>query len=218
MQINPDFEPRRLQGRIPLTASHLFKSFDRHRILDDVTFVLREDSRVVLTGPNGIGKSTLLRVLAGVDSADRGQVITPSSVRIGYLDQEQETLDISKTLFEAYSQNLTGDREEIKASLLRTGFFTYAEFQKRVDSLSVGQKRKLQIAKLMADRGNLLLLDEPTNHISFDVLEEFENALLNFQGPVLAVSHDRRFIRRFAKEIWVLSKGKLAEERSSSLR
>jgi macrolide transport system ATP-binding/permease protein len=76
-------------------------------------------------------------------------------------------------------------------------------------TLSVGQKRKLQIAKLMAQKANLLLLDEPTNHISLDVLEEFEQALLDFAGPVVAISHDRRFIERFANEIWEMRDGRL---------
>ena len=100
-----------------------------------------------------------------------------------------------------------GDFEEFKAELLGYGLFAYSELGKRVATLSVGQKRKLQIARLLAVRANLLLLDEPTNHISLDVLEEFELALGNFAGPVVAVSHDRRFIQRFAQEIWELSGG-----------
>jgi len=211
LQINPDFKPGRFHGKIPLTVSHLYKSYGDRPILTNVSFVLREDSRVVLTGPNGTGKSSLLRILVGIDQAYTGTIKMPSSVKVGYLDQEQETLDGSKTLFEAYSQNLTGDREELKAMLLRTGFFRYQEFQTPVNSLSVGQKRKLQIARLIANQGNLLLLDEPTNHVSFDVLEEFEDALIGFKGPVLAVSHDRRFTRRFAKEIWELKNGQLEE-------
>jgi macrolide transport system ATP-binding/permease protein len=215
MRINSDLRPERLQGRAPLTAANLIKSFGEIDILNDVSFMLREDSRIVLTGPNGAGKTTLLRVLAGLDRVENGDVFIAPTVKIGYLDQEQETLDLSKSLVDAYAQNLSGDREEIKVRLLRTGFFTYSEFQKPVAALSVGQKRKLQIAKLVAERGNLLLLDEPTNHISFDVLEEFENALLSFRGPVLAVSHDRRFIRLFAKEIWVLNQGKIETKKSS---
>ena len=77
-------------------------------------------------------------------------------------------------------------------------------------TLSVGQKRKLQIARLIARQANLLLLDEPTNHISLDVLEEFEKALLNFPGPIIAISHDRRFIERFANEIWEMKDGRLS--------
>ena len=102
-----------------------------------------------------------------------------------------------------------GEYEEFKAELLGYGLFTYPELSKPVGALSVGQKRKLQLALLLTQHANLLLLDEPTNHISLDVLEEFEQALSNFTGPVIAVSHDRRFIQRFAHEIWELVDGKL---------
>jgi macrolide transport system ATP-binding/permease protein len=160
-------------------------------------------------GPNGAGKTTLLRILAGLVEADEGTVTRVGSVVIGYLDQEQETLDEALTLFDAYRQGLTGHFEPLKAELLRYHLFTWPDLMKPVSTLSIGQKRKLQIARLMAINANLLLLDEPTNHISFDVLEEFEAALLDFPGPVLAVSHDRRFIKRFANEVWEMAEGRL---------
>ncbi|MBX3000030.1 MAG: ABC-F type ribosomal protection protein [Caldilineaceae bacterium] len=207
--INPNFNPQTLTSASPLTASQLRKAYGDEIVLDDVTFALSASSRVVIVGPNGAGKSTLLRILAGIDSADQGEVTRAGSVIIGYLDQEQETLDPSLTLFEVYRQGLTGHFEEIKAALLRYHLFTWPDLMKKVGALSIGQKRKLQIARLMAVGANLLLLDEPTNHISFDVLEEFEAALLDFPGPVLAVSHDRRFIQRFADEIWEVRDGKL---------
>jgi macrolide transport system ATP-binding/permease protein len=209
LRINPDFNPQDLKGRVPLTASHINKMFGHQNVLNDISFMLSADSRIVIMGPNGSGKSTLLKILAGLVRPDSGDVLTAPSVRIGYLDQEQETLNLNKSVYETYAEGMSGDREEIKASLLRFGFFTYEEFSRPVEALSTGQKRKLQIAILIAERGNLLLLDEPTNHISFEVIEEFENALMTFAGPVLAASHDRRFIKRFAGEIWALRDGRL---------
>ena len=132
-----------------------------------------------------------------------------ASVVLGHLDQEQETLPQTGTLFDAYRQERVGDWEELKAELLSYGLFVWSDLLKPISTLSVGQKRKLQIAILMARKANLLLLDEPTNHISLDVLEEFEEALLNFNGPVVAVSHDRRFIQRFAKDVWEVKDGRL---------
>ncbi|MEM7534719.1 MAG: ATP-binding cassette domain-containing protein, partial [Chloroflexota bacterium] len=96
-----------------------------------------------------------------------------------------------------------------KTELLQYGLFAYEDIMKEVAVLSAGQKRKLQIARLIAQQANLLLLDEPTNHISLDVLEEFESALLAFPGPVIAISHDRRFLERFANEIWEIRDGTL---------
>ena len=134
-----------------------------------------------------------------------------ASVVIGHLDQEQETLVTSGTLFDVYRNGRVGDPEEFKAALLGYGLFSWPDLSKDASVLSVGQKRKLQIAGLMAQQANLLLLDEPTNHISLDVVEEFEQALLDFAGPVVAISHDRRFIERFANEIWELRAGRLTQ-------
>ncbi|MEZ4635082.1 MAG: ABC-F family ATP-binding cassette domain-containing protein [Caldilineaceae bacterium] len=209
LNINPNFDPRALTSASPLTASMLSKAYGEDVILDEVSFALSPHSRVVIVGPNGAGKTTLLRVLAGLATADDGEVIRAGSVVIGYLDQEQETLDDNATLFDVYRQGIPGHFEELKTALLRYHLFTWPELMKQVRTLSIGQKRKLQIARLMATGANLLLLDEPTNHISFDVLEEFEQALIDFPGPVLAVSHDRRFIQRFADEVWELRQGRL---------
>jgi macrolide transport system ATP-binding/permease protein len=163
----------------------------------------------VLVGPNGAGKSTLLKLMAGLIQPDEGQIFTAASVVIGHLDQEQETLVEDGTLFDAYREGRTGDWEDLKAELLEYGLFTWPDLLKPVAALSVGQKRKLQLARLIARRANLLLLDEPTNHISLDVLEEFEQALGRFSGPIVAISHDRRFIERFAGEIWEMEAGHL---------
>lgn len=207
LKINPDFDPQALVSHTPLTAFGLAMHYGGHTLLHDVSLALNPDSRVVLLGPNGAGKSTLLRILAGQLAPQAGAVARAASVELGYLDQEQETLAQEGTLFDAYRAGRSGDWEEMKAELLGYGLFTWPDLLKPVSTLSVGQKRKLQIACLIAQRANLLLLDEPTNHISLDVLEEFEQALLEFPGPILAVSHDRRFIEHFAREIWELRDG-----------
>jgi macrolide transport system ATP-binding/permease protein len=148
-----------------------------------------------------------LRILAGVEQPDQGSVTRSPSVVLGYLDQEQQSLDLQQSVFENFRNGRPGEYEEFKAELLGYGLFNYPELGKKAASLSVGQKRKLQIAQLLTVRANLLLLDEPTNHISLDVLEQFEAALSNFAGPIVAVSHDRHFIQRFATEIWELDNG-----------
>jgi macrolide transport system ATP-binding/permease protein len=209
LSLNPDFRPQDLVSRSPLIATGISKCYGERAVLDGIDLSLSPGTRAILVGPNGAGKSTLLRILAGIEKPDDGQIETAASVSVGYLDQEQETLPAEGTLFEVYRNGRIGEWEEIKAELLRYGLFIYPDLLKPVTTLSVGQKRKLQIARLIAAKANLLLLDEPTNHISFDVLEEVEAALLAFPGPILAASHDRRFIRRFANEIWHLRAGKL---------
>lgn len=209
LRISAEFEPHALAGGTPLSAVGLEKSFGVQKVLDGVSLSLGVKSRVVLVGPNGAGKSTLLRILAGVEEADVGQVRVSPAVRRGYLEQEPEVLKPHQTVLDAYSEGEIGYQEELKTALLDTGLFVYEELAQQIGNLSIGQRRKLQLARLVAQRANVLLLDEPTNHIAFDVLEQFEEALATFPGPIIAVSHDRWFIQRFAQEVWHLEEGKL---------
>ena len=209
LKINPDFDPQALTSKTPITVERVSKAYGDRLVLDQVSCTIEAHSRIVIIGPNGAGKSTLLKIMAGVAQPDRGTVDVAPSVVLGHLDQEQETLVPNGTLFDVYRNGRVGDWEEFKAELLGYGLFTWPDLLKPAATLSVGQKRKLQIASLMAQKANLLLLDEPTNHISLDVLEEFEQALLDFAGPVVAISHDRRFIERFANEIWEMRNGRL---------
>ena len=207
--INPSFDPAALVNHYPLVATGVSKGYGGVRLLEDVDLTVRADSRVVIVGPNGAGKTTLLRLLAGMESPDAGEVSRAAGVALGYLDQEQESLDQDLTLIESFRAGRTGDPATYINELLAYGLFVYADVGKPVKALSVGQKRKLQLAALLSQHANLLLLDEPTNHISLDVLEGFEDALAEFAGPVVAVSHDRRFIERFAKEIWEVADGRV---------
>ncbi len=207
LKINPDFDPQMLTSKTPITVTSMRKAYGKQVVLENVSCTIEPQSRIVIIGPNGAGKSTLLKIMAGSVLPDSGSVEVAPSVVIGHLDQEQETLVTVGSLFDVYRNGRIGDREEMKTELLSYGLFTWPDLRKPAATLSVGQKRKLQIAALIAHKANLLLLDEPTNHISLDVLEEFEQALMNFAGPVVAISHDRRFIQRFANEIWEMRDG-----------
>ena len=209
LRFNADFDPERLKGRAPLYVSGLTKRYGDRAVVKDVSFTLDAHSRVVLVGPNGAGKSTLLKLLAGLEKPDSGEIVASGGVNIGYLDQEGTRFDSGMTLFEAYRHGLPGDDQQNKATLIVSGLFRYEDFDKPVAALSSGQQRKLAIARLIAGRANLLLLDEPTNYVSFDVLEAFESALADFPGPVIAVSHDRRFLERFGGALWELVEGAL---------
>ncbi len=214
LSINPEFDPDRLVSSAPLLATDIGKAYDEEVVLDAISVAIDRRSRVALVGPNGSGKSTLLRILAGVETADAGAIHLAASAVVGYLDQEPSTLPPTGSVLAAYATGRAGDPEQIKAELLGYGLFTYPDLLKPVQSLSIGQKRKLQLARLIAARANLLLLDEPTNHLSLDVVERFEAALRDFPGAVIAVSHDRHFLSRFAEEVWYLRQGRL--ERSLS--
>ncbi|MBC7870841.1 MAG: ABC-F family ATP-binding cassette domain-containing protein, partial [Chitinophagaceae bacterium] len=214
LRFDPDFDPDRLKGRLPIVVSGLSKAFGERRIMRDVSFTVGLQSRIVLVGPNGAGKSTLLKILLGKETADAGAVYINPAVRIGYLSQEHDGFDPSKTVFEAYKEGLAGTDQLLKATLIKSGLFRYDEFGKLAGQLSSGQGRKLQIARLIASRANLLMLDEPTNDVSFDVLEAMEAALRDFPGPVMAASHDRRFMEHFGGELWEVRNGDLIQHLS----
>ena len=209
LRFESDFSPEVFRGRSPLRIEHLCKAYDGRVILDDLSTILTAQSRIVLVGENGAGKSTLLKILMGIESPDAGTFQFSSSVQVGYLSQERGALDPDMTLFEAYQNGLEQSEQQLKAILLGSGIFRYDDLDKRVRELSSGQERKVQIARLMASRANFLILDEPTNDVSFDVLEGLESALQSFPGPIIAASHDRRFIENFGGEIWQLAEGEI---------
>jgi macrolide transport system ATP-binding/permease protein len=209
LRINPEFDPADLANKIPLSLSQVSVAYGERVLLHDVSLSVGARDRIVLVGPNGVGKTTLLKVMARRLKPHSGTVTTAGSTVIGYLDQEQESLPATGTLYAAYVGEREGEWEDLKVELLSFGLFSWPDLLKPVGSLSVGQKRKLQIAQLMAARANVLLLDEPTNHISLDVLEQFEQALVEFRGAIVAISHDRRFIARVAQQIWELRDGRL---------
>jgi macrolide transport system ATP-binding/permease protein len=207
----PRFDAKPLRSDSVVTVEQVSKSHAGRVILRDVSFRLASDARIMLVGPNGVGKTTLLRLLLGLDTPDAGTVRVTGSARLGYLPQEP-LLDTGQTILGAYRQVVAGYDEQLIAGLLERGLFRLEDMPKLVGQLSVGQRRKLEIARLMAEQPNVLLLDEPTNYISLDVLEAFEAAVLAFPGPVIVVSHDRWFMQRFGGERWELADGRLITE------
>ncbi len=218
-QISPDFAPEELASREVIRLLNVSKSYDGRPILDDVTATVHGGDRVVLQGPNGIGKTTLLKLILGLETPDAGRIAVTGGARIGYLDQEQESLDSERTVLEVYSHDLIGTEDQHRANLHRYGLFSGDQVFQKIGDLSVGQRRKLQIARLIALNANVLLLDEPTNHLDLESIERFERALCAFKGTILAVSHDRFFIDRVATVIWSIEDGKIkieSRERTAS--
>ena len=181
-------------------------------MLSEINLTIAPRARIVLVGPNGAGKTTLLRLLMGLETPDSGEIEVATGAHIGYLPQEPVDLDLSRTVLETYRYGQVGYEANFVAKLIGYGLFRLEDMHKKVGQLSVGQRRKLEIARLMAQNPNVLLLDEPTNFISLDVLEAFEAAILAFPGPVIAISHDRWFMQRFGGKIWELVDGKLSKE------
>ncbi|MFE0172027.1 ribosomal protection-like ABC-F family protein [Streptomyces sp. NPDC059002] len=163
--------------------------------LDVGELTLEPGSRTLVTGPNGAGKSTLLRVLAGLVVPDRGTVDGPA--RVGHLPQEIEHDDTALPLLEAFAAGLPGLPEEHTEAFLSLGLFREEDLAVPVKGLSVGQRRRLALARLVTRPADLLLLDEPTNHLSPALVEELDEALAGYAGTLVVVSHDRRLRERF---------------------
>jgi len=217
LQVTSHFRTDPIQSQIVLRITHLTKCFGSRCILEDVNLTVPPQARIMLIGPNGSGKTTLLRLITEQEKPDTGDIHLAPSTRIGYLAQEPEALDLNKTVIETYRYGQIGYEGDFIARLLGYGLFRIEDMHKKVGQLSVGQRRKLEIARLMAEEPNILLLDEPTNYISLDVLEAFEIALTNFSGPVIAISHDRWFIQHFGGKVWEIQAGCLIQHNNNQI-
>jgi len=179
-------------------------------ILKDINFLIRHGERVGLIGANGAGKSVLLRLILGKDQPTSGEIKIGPSVKVGYYAQEHETLDFNQTLIDAV--RLAGNMSESNAvSLLIRYLFTYQQATQRIGSLSGGERSRLQLALLVLSGANFLLLDEPTNNLDIASAEVLENALNDFNGTVLVISHDRYFLDRTVNRIFALENAAITE-------
>ena len=195
------FEARRRSGDDVLKVRGLSKSFEGRTLFENFDLHLRAGDRVAIIGPNGVGKSTLLNIITRKLTADAGQVEFGANVDLGYYQQHQTGLDPEKdVLNELWDAFPRLDLDRVR-SVLALFLFTGDDVYKKISMLSGGEKGRVSLCKLMLKRDNLLLLDEPTNHLDMDSREVLEGALEDFDGTILAVSHDRYFINRVANRI-----------------
>lgn len=196
-------------ARQVLSLDGLKMAFGDRTLFSDVTATLNHGQRIALIGPNGEGKTTLLRIIAGELEPAEGQVTLGKGVKLGYLSQEQEILDPESTPYDTIRAAAVGMHESDLRSLLHFFLFAGDEVFTQIGNLSFGERTRLMLALLVAQGCNFLLLDEPVNHLDIPGRERFEEALSQFPGTVLAVVHDRAFIKRVATGVWELRGGTL---------
>lgn len=181
------------------------------QILHNCSATAEVGDRIVITGANGVGKSTLLRIINRQLKPDRGEIDTDPNTVFGYCDQEQNDLLHEVSISQQFD-NISQNETEITRLLVQVCLFEHEMLSRPVEGLSLGQQRKLQLAKVIMQRANILLLDEPTNHMDIFSCETLERALKKFPGVLIAVSHDRWFIDNVATKIWHLEAGELRVE------
>lgn len=173
-------------------------------ITKGITFEVTKGDHIAIIGPNGIGKSTLIKTIADIQKPLNGTITTGANLKIGYYDQKQAEFKSNKTILDyLWDQYPTMNEKDIRAVLGRF-LFVQDDVKKIINDLSGGEKARLQLALLMLERNNVLILDEPTNHLDIDSKEMLEQALANFKGTILFVSHDRYFINELANKVYDL--------------
>ena len=192
-------------GTTVIAVEGVAKGFGERLLIDDLSFNLPPGGIVGVIGPNGAGKSTLFRLLVGQETPDKGELRLGDTVQLAYVDQSRDALDPDKTVWEETTGGteriMVGDREMASRAYVAQFNFRGSDQQKKVGNLSGGERNRVHLAKLLRRGGNVLLLDEPTNDLDIDTLRSLEEALLDFSGCAVIISHDRWFLDRIATHI-----------------
>lgn len=199
------FSPERVSGDVVLQVKNLAIGYDNNLTAENINFEERKGESIAIVGPNGIGKSTLLKTIVGIIDEIAGEVKIGTKVDLGYYDQEQQNLNMTKSILNELWDDYPLLNEETIRTLLGSFLFTGDDVKKNIASLSGGEKARVALAKLTLQHDNFLILDEPTNHLDIDSKEILEDALIDYEGTVLFVSHDRYFINRVADKVIELS-------------
>ncbi len=207
-QMHLTLSPKKESGNDVLTVENLSKSFN-FNLFNNISFDIKKGEKVALIGANGIGKTTLIKMIMDKLPIDNGSIKLGSNVVIGYYDQEQQNLNMDKTIFDEISDTYPNLKNEEIRNALAIFVFTGDDVFKKISTLSGGEKGRVALAKIMLSNANFLILDEPTNHLDMVSKEILEDALKNYTGTCIYISHDRFFINNTATKVIELTKNKM---------
>ena len=202
-------EPNIISGNDVLTVTNLKKSFGNHTLFEHLDFEIKRGEKIAIIGNNGVGKTTILKIINQIIDADAGEIRTGAKVHIGYYDQEHNVLNMNKNVFDEIQDTYPYMDNTKVRNTLASFLFTGDDVFKLIKDISGGERGRVSLAKLMLSDANFLILDEPTNHLDIVSKEILENAISSYTGTVLYVSHDRYFINRTATRILDLTNGTL---------
>jgi ATP-binding cassette subfamily F protein 3 len=205
-QIKIEFEGVSTGARNVLATQYLSIGYAGNTLAQDINVTLKHNQRVALIGPNGSGKTTLIKTIAGMLPPVSGTVHLGANIKLGYMSQEQDSLQPDNTPLNTISRVFTGSETDVR-SYLSKYLFKGDDVYIPVSDMSFGERSRLSLALLVASGCNLLLLDEPINHLDIPARVRFEESLASYPGTVIAVVHDRYFIERFATTIWEIKNG-----------
>ncbi|HLR35513.1 MAG TPA: ABC-F family ATP-binding cassette domain-containing protein [Tissierellales bacterium] len=210
-KVNLTFEPNIKSGQDVLTVENISKSFNDFKLFEDINFNIYKGEKVGLIGKNGVGKTTLFKMILRKLKPSEGEIILGHNVNTGYFDQEQSNLDLNSTVVDLiWETNPDLNHYEIRTYLSKF-LFIGDDIFKEVSELSGGERGRLSLLKLMLSNANFLLMDEPTNHLDIDSKEVLEEALQTYEGTVLIISHDRYFLNKVSNKIIEMSEDGITE-------
>ncbi len=196
-----------LASFVAIELEHIGKSYGNKTLFSNFCKSVYKGDKIVITGPNGCGKTTLLQVIAGIIPLDEGYIRLAPTAKISFLDQEVELLPMDQTPLQYFESQHSCSEEDLRRELHKAALPGVDLLKRQFSTLSTGQRKRMKLLSLCFEKPNVLLLDEPTNYLDFMTLEAFEKALLEFEGTVIAVSHDITFIEKIAKQEWRLGFG-----------
>ena len=192
-------------GKMVIEVNNVSKAYGENLLVEDMTFQLPPGGIVGVIGPNGAGKTTLFRMITGQEKPDSGEILIGETVKLGYVDQSRDSLDPAKSIWEVISEGREtiqlGSREVNSRAYVARFNFAGADQQKKVGQLSGGERNRVHLARILKEGANVLLIDEPTNDLDVNAMRALEEALENFAGCAVVISHDRWFLDRIVTHI-----------------